>query len=181
MEPALHIAGLLVVLSACSSAATAPPSSPEASVVPTAASASSPGASALEGVWHTAVVTQEDMRAVLHDAGLPEAVQPFFAFWKPGQSNVFTLRISGGKWACYWSKDGETAVIEDEGSYAIRGDTVSIVHDDVEGSDVLRWAVHGDKLTITYLSDTIGGPVPHGEEVYQRVLYMSSAWMRGAP
>jgi hypothetical protein len=180
-EPALSISGLLLLLlSACSSASIAPSPSPESSVVPSAASVSSPGTSALEGVWHTGVVTQDDMRAVLHDAGFPEAIQPFFAFWKPGETNVFTLRISGGQWACYWSKDGGIAVDEDSGRYTISGDTVSINHND-EGTDVHRWSVNGGTLTITYVSDTFDDPVTHGEEIFQRVLYMSSSWTRGAP
>jgi len=171
---------LVLLLSACSSAATGPSPSVEPSVVASAAPVSSPAASALEGVWHTGVVTQDDMRAVLHDAGFPEAVQPFFAFWKPAESNVFTLRISGGQWACYWSKDGGVAVDEDSGRYTISGDTVSITHND-EGTDVRRWSVNGDTLTIAYVSDTFDSPVPHGEEIFQRVLYMSSSWTRGAP
>lgn len=179
-KPLLSLATLLL-FAGCSSTPTEPSPSPESSVAQSAPSAASSEASELEGVWHTGVVTRDDMRRALQDAGLQEYIQPFFAFWKPGETNVFTLRVFGGHWRLYWSKDGGTAVEEDSGPYTISGDTVSISHNDTEGSDTHRWSVNGDTLTITYLSDTIDAPVPHGEEVYQRVLYMSSPWTRGTP
>jgi hypothetical protein len=57
---------------------------------------------------------------------------------------------------------------------------VTIRHSDA-GTDTLRWSVDGDTLTISYVSDTFPADFPRGEEVYQRVLYMSSPWTRGVP
>jgi hypothetical protein len=148
---------------------------------PSVRTSESPAASELEGVWQTGVVTPDDAMAALQAAGLQQYAQGFFDFWKIGNENVFTLRIKGGRWACYRSKDGGLPVEDDSGAYTISGDTVTIQHGD-QGADTHRWSVDGDTLTITYLSDTFDAPdFPHGEEVYQRVLYMSSPWTRQTP
>jgi hypothetical protein len=171
-----------VLLTACSAAGpSASAESGAASALPSAAPPQASAASGLEGVWHTGVVTPDDAMAVLQAAGLQQYAQGFFDFWKIGDENVFTLRISGGRWACYWSKDGGLSTEEDSGPYSISGNTVTIRHDDAGGTDTHEWSVDGDTLTLTYLSDTISAPVPHGEEVFQRVLYMSSPWTRGTP
>ena len=52
-------------------------------------------------------------------------------------------------------------------------------HHGSDGADTFQWSVSGDTLTITYLSDTMPSDIPRGEEIYQRVLYMSSPWTRG--
>jgi hypothetical protein len=160
-----------------SRATSAPPSAsiPQAPTSPQASSASQ-----LEGVWHTGVVTPDDAMAALQAADLQQNAQPFFDFWKIGNENVFTLRVSRGRWACYVSRDGGLAVEDDSGSYTIDGDLVTIHHSD-PGADTLRWSVDGDTLTIAYVSDTFPADIPRGEEVYQRVLYMSSPWTRGLP
>ena len=155
----------------------------------TAPQSSSPGASStagdasqdaqaspLEGVWHTGVVTPDDAMASLQAAGLQQYAQGFFDFWKIGKENVFTLRISGGRWACYLAKDGGLSEEEDSGTYAIDGGTVTIQHD--HGTDTHQWSVRGDTLTITYLSDTFTDD-SNEEEVYQRVIYMSAPFTRG--
>jgi hypothetical protein len=137
-------------------------------------------ATELEGVWHTGIVTPDDAMAALQAADLQQAAQPFFEFWKIGSENVFTLRVSHGRWACYVSRDGGLPVEDDSGPYTIDGDLVTISHSD-SGTDTLRWSVEGDTLTISYISDTFPEEIPRGEEVYQRVLYMSSPWTRGVP
>ena len=176
----------MLVLAACGDqgGAATDRSSAEPSVVsalPSAApSAAASVASALEGVWHTKGVTPDDMAAVLQAAGLQEYTQPFLAAEKPGESNVFTLRVSAGRWVFYWSRDGGLELEQDSGAYAIDGDTVTIRHGD-QGTDTHRWSVQNDMLTLTYVSDTVGPTQGIPEEVYQRVLYMSSPWTRGAP
>jgi hypothetical protein len=175
----------LLVLAACGGQGTAtdqPSADPSVmSAQPSAAASAAPSvASALEGVWHTELVTPDDMAAVLQVAGLQEYTQPFLAAEEPGESNVFTLRVSAGRWVFYWSRDGGLQLEQDSGAYTIDGDTVTIRHDD-QGSDTHRWSVDGDTLTLTYVSDTFPSTQGIPEEVYQRVLYMSSPWARGAP
>ena len=180
------IAGFSIVLllTACSAAGDlASPLGPTAPANTSATSggASSSAASELEGVWHSGVVTPDDAMAALQAADLQQYAQGFFDFWKIGNENVFSLRIRGGKWICSWSREGGPFETEDDGQYSISGNTVTIQHNDV-GADTFEWSVTGDTLTITYQSDTIGSPdFPRGEEVYQRVLYMSSSWTRGVP
>jgi hypothetical protein len=187
------VIGLAIALlvSACSAGGIAtdpatPVPSGARSAAPSAPSsqpATSPQASAaseLEGVWHTGVVTPDDAMAALQAADLQQAAQPFFGFWKIGNENVFTLRVSHGRWACYVSRDGGLPAEDDSGSYTIDGNLVTIRHSDA-GTDTLRWSVDGDTLTISYVSDTFPADFPRGEEVYQRVLYMSSPWTRGVP
>lgn len=180
VRAAIGLIGLML-LAACgaaiSSVPSVPPSAPPS--VPASAPAATEGASELEGVWHTGVITPDDAIATLQAADLGQYAQGFLSFWKPGDENVFTLRISGGRWALYVSKDGGLAEEDDSGAYTIDGNTVTIRHDD--GTDTHEWSVSGDTLTITYLSDTFSSPIPHGEEIYQRVLYMTSPWTRGTP
>ncbi len=172
---AVGLTGLLL-LTACGEAVSS-----AASRVPSAigTASKSSDASQLEGVWHTGVVTPDDAVATLQAAGLGEYAQGFLNFWQPGAENVFTLRITDGRWAFYLSKDGGLAEEVDAGAYTIDGNTVTIRHN--EGTDTHRWSVSGDTLTIEYVSDTIEAPVPRGEEILQRVLYMSSPWTRGKP
>ena len=120
----LGLAGLLV-LAACGTGAP-----PSASVVPSevAPSGGASEASELEGVWHTGVLTPDDFVASLQAADLGEYAQGFLDFWKPGAENVFSLRISGGVWVFYRSRDGGVAEEEDSGSYTIDGNTVTIRH-----------------------------------------------------
>jgi hypothetical protein len=185
-RPVIGLA-IALLLSACSAGGiVTDPATPAHSAAPPVAStlpATSPEASAaseLEGVWHTGVVTPDDAMAALQAADLQQAAQPFFEFWKIGRENVFTLRVSRGRWACYVSRDGGLSAEDDSGSYTIDGDLVTIRHSDA-GTDTLRWSVDGDTLTISYVSDTFPADIPRGEEVYQRVLYMSSPWTRGLP
>ncbi len=184
------VIGLAIALlvSACSADGIAtdqatPVSSRAPSATPSVASpqpATSPEASAaseLEGVWHTGV-TPDAAMAALQVADLQQAAQPFFEFWKIGNENDLTLRVSRGHWGCYVSRDGGVSVEEDSGSYTIDGNLVTIRHND-DGADTLRWSVDGDTLTISYVSDTMPSDFPRGEEVFQRVLYMSASWTRG--
>ncbi len=149
---------------------------------PAASPASSREPSPLEGVWHTGVVTPDDAMAVLQAAGLQEYAQAFLNVFEFGDENVFTLRISGGRWVLYWARDGGLAREDDSGAYAIDGDTVTIRHNG-GGTDTHQWSVNGDTLRITYVSDTFADDpqLPHFEEMAQRVLYMSSSWIVGAP
>ncbi len=173
--PILAVVALLAAGCASGAASTASPTPTTAPV----ASASTATTTALETVWHTSVVTQDDMRAALQAAGLQEWIQPFLS-QVAGQQNVFTLRVLGGRWVQYWSKDGGSAAENDSGPYTITGDHVTVSHDD-GGSDTYRWAVTGDTLTVTFLSDTFppGEGIP--ERVYQTAFYMSSPFLRGAP
>jgi hypothetical protein len=171
----LGLVGLLVLV-ACG---TGVPRSPSVAPSEGASADGASDASQLEGVWHTGVLTPDDFAASLQAAGLGEYAQGFLDFWKPGAENVFSLRISGGFWAFYRSRDGGIAQEEDSGSYTIHRNTVTIRHN--EGTDTLQWSVSGDTLTITYLSDTMNSDVPRGEEIFQRVIYMSSPWTRGKP
>jgi len=182
-----------LVVTACSGqgAADAPTSAPASAASPVAiSSATAPAASAapsrapsavpsaLEGVWQSGVVTPDDATATLQAAGLGQYAQAALDFLKLGNENVYTLRVLGGRWALYWSKDGGLSTEQDAGTYRISANSVTIRHGN-EGSDTHEWLVVGDTLTITYVSDTINAePFPNGEEVLQRVLYMSSPWTR---
>jgi hypothetical protein len=170
----LGLVGLLV-LTACGTDVARSPS-----VAPSMVSSTSVAAdpSQLEGVWHAGPLTPDDFVATLQAADLGEVAQGFLNFWQPGSENVFTLRVSGGQWACYRAKDGGLSEDEDTGIYTIEGDTVIVRHGS-DGADTFQWSVSGDTLTITYLSDTMPSDIPRGEEIYQRVLYMSSPWTRG--
>jgi len=175
------IAFAVVLLTGCTSTTgTAPTGASPGSSSPAASAtaASPPGASDLEGVWRSGVVTPDTAMAALQTAGLGEHGQAFFNFWNIADENQFTLRVGGGRWICFWSKDGGQSIEEDSGAYSIDGDTVTIRHDG--GADTLRWSVDGNTLTLAYLSDTFDHPeYPKGEEVYQTILYMSSPWERG--
>lgn len=175
-EAILGLVALLALAGCGTGVAGTPSGTPSAVVTGSAA----PDPSALEGVWHTGTLTPDDFVATLQAADLGQYAQGFLAFWKPGTENVFSLRIIGGFWAFYRARDGGIAEGEDSGPYTIDGNTVTIRHDD-GGTDTLRWSVSGDTLTITYLSDTFESEVPHGEEIFQRVIYMSSPWTRGKP
>ncbi len=186
--PILGVVALLVVGCASGAASTAAPTTRPSATSPataapttTAAPAASPTAmtAALETVWHTKVVTQDDIRAALQAAGLQEWIQPFLSQVAP-EKQVFTLRVLGGRWVEYGSENGGPAKEIDSGPYTITGDHVTVSHDD-GGSDTYRWAVAGDTLTVTFLSDTFppGDGIP--ERVYQTASYMSSPFRRGAP
>ncbi len=191
---------LAALLVGCASASSSPASSapassapaggsgpasiqPQASSQPTSglaasglAASPSPGTdSPLEGIWKTTTVTPADMEAALRKAGLQKWIQPFLATGV-GDSNVFTLRIKNGQWIQYWSKDGGPADNNDEGSYEITGDVVTITHPG--GVDALSWSVDGGELTLGYVSNKF--PPYNGipEEVYQHAFYTAAVFER---
>jgi hypothetical protein len=182
------LAAVAVLVAGCGSGA-APSATPTAATVTPSAAPTAPAVTAnatptatttaLETVWHTNLVTQDDMRAALQAAGLQEWIQPFLSR-VAAQQNVFTLRVLNGRWVQYWSKDGGPAEENDSGPYTITGDQVTVSHDD-GGSDTYRWAVDGDTLTVTFLTDTFPPADGIPERVYQTAFYMASSWLRGAP
>jgi len=176
----------MLIMTGCASqtASSVMPSSvaPVVTEAPSTALSSAPAsapsaASALEGVWHTGVVTPDDAQATLQAAGLQQWTQPFLANSGFADSNVFTLRILGGRWVQYWSKNGGTDEDNDDGAYSISADTVTISHGSL-GSDTYRWSVQGDTLTLTFLSDTFAPTDGIPEEVFQRAFY-SAPFTRG--
>jgi hypothetical protein len=169
---------VVAVGTASAPAATATPVLTARSSTPVSAAPASP----LEGVWHTAPVTPDDMRAALTSAGLQKWIQPFLATdAAPGASNVYTLRVLNDRWVLYWAKDGALAQELDAGRYVIDGDRVTIYHP-ADCSDTFQWAVDGDALSLSDLSDTCATPI-NGvpEHVMQTALYLASRWMAGKP
>lgn len=174
---AIGVAALLIMTGCASQTASsvapssAPPAVSEAPSAAASAPASAPAAtSPLEGVWHTGVVTPDDAQTTLQAAGLQQWIQPFLANSGFAASNVFTLRILGGRWVQYWSKDGGVDEDNDDGAYTISADTVTISHGP-QGSDTYRWSVQGDTLTLTFQSDTFPPTNDIPEEVFQRAFY----------
>jgi hypothetical protein len=75
------------------------------------------------------------------------------------------------------SADGALLPVDYDASYDIVGDEVTVNHSD--GSNMFRWVVEGDVLTLEWLGTTFPeSDIP--EELFQRVLYMTSEFTREA-
>jgi hypothetical protein len=186
------LVSVVLVFAGCASGAasteppaTLPPVTTAPTVVPAAATPASPAtpaptkvSTALETVWHTGVITDTDMKKALQKAGLQQWIQPFLS-QIAGKQNLFTLSVTDGHWAMYWSKDGGPMEITDDGAYQIDGSQVTAIHND-GGNDIYQWAVDGDTLTITYTGNTFPPQDGIPEDAYQTAFYMSGPWLRGA-
>jgi hypothetical protein len=145
-------------------------------VPPDTGNASSPAAPALEGVWQTPPVTQDDVRIMLRATGNARWIDPFLSRGGWGHASVFTLRIGEGEWTQTWSSDGGPAQTNDEGSYVIGGDTVTVTHD--EGKVTFGWSVSGDELTLTWIGGTIPPTSGIPDEIYERAFFSTVPYRR---
>jgi hypothetical protein len=183
MRRAVLLTGLAVLTAACGggtddSASDQSPAAPaEATASP---EASEDQASALEGTWRTGTVTEADIETTLRDAGLEKWIQRLRALPPsdpPAESNVFILEIHEGKWDLYWEADGKAAEpVDYDAQYEVDGDTVVVSHE--SDFNEYRWAVDGDKLTLTWLDTTYEGYKGIPEEVFQTALYESDAFAK---
>ena len=133
-------------------------------------------ASALEGTWRTEPVSPSDAEATLRRHGLKKWVKQFRAESPIQSDTTLVLEVSDG-----WVLSGETEGVAPEKidyttDYEVRNDEVEAMHDD--GSNVYRWTIDGDTLTLEWLRTTFPAHEGIPEEAYQRALYMTSEFTR---
>jgi hypothetical protein len=179
-QPSIQRTPTLTATPAATAVATVasqqPSVGPTTSTTPSTAptTASQPAGSALEDIWLLDQVKPEQIEATLRAAGLQKWVQPFRS--NIGEENAFKLRIRGGQWSLYYSKDRGPFDNIDQGTYTIAGDTVAVRH--TEGSDVFDWTATDDELKLTWASDTFPETAGIPEEVYGRAFYSSAPFER---
>ncbi len=163
---------------ASTSATTDAPASAATSAATSAAASEAPAASPLEGSWQAGPISVEETHATVRRYGLGKWLKglrenpPFFG------DTVLTLTIENGAWDLYGiSEGGPPAPIDYDAEYEIDGDTVVFHHSD--GSNFYRWQVDGDDiLTLEFVRSTLPGFKGIPDEVFQRALYMTSAFTR---
>ena len=169
---------LAVAALGCSDDADTPSSStpqPPASGSPTATPTA---ASELEGSWQAGPITLEETEATVRRHGLGRHVADYRKNAPFSGDTLLTLTIENGAWDLYSDSDGgQPQPIDYDAEYEIDGDTVVFHHSD--GSNTYRWSVDGDTLDARVrqvdLARTTEG-IP--DEVFQRALYMTSAFTR---
>jgi hypothetical protein len=178
---------LSILLAGCSvggSASEPGVSTPSAAVTPSSTAGASVEGSppvsapppAIEGTWRTPLVTRADVTASLTSSGDAAWVSRFFDSVTWGDASLFTLRVRGGEWTQTWSSDGGPAVANDEGSYVLDGDRITITHDD--GTDTLQWSVSDGKLTLTFVGSDIGSTDGIPERVFQIAFFATVSYQR---
>ena len=137
---------------------------------------SSPTAPALEGTWRTAPVSPSDAEATLRKHGLKKWINQF-RDESPIQTDTTLVLEAKDGWVLSGETEGGAAEkIDYTTDYEVRDDEVEAVHDD--GSNVYRWTVEGDTLTLAWLKTTFPAHEGIPEEAYQRALYMTAKFTR---
>lgn len=133
-------------------------------------------ASPLEGSWRTNSVSVADGEATLHKYGLSKYI-PRFRPLSPLRGNAVLLLEIGGDWDLSIKSEGKPPQnVDFDADYTVYGNKVDKIH--ATGSATYRWTVDGDTLTLEWLRST--EPPYRGipDEVFSRVLYMTTGFTR---
>ncbi|MBM0123867.1 hypothetical protein [Pimelobacter simplex] len=134
-------------------------------------------ASALEGTWRAGPLTLADTVATIRAHGLDPYVKAYRENAPFSGDTVLSLTIEDGEWDLYGTTEGrEPAPIDYDAEYEIDDATVVFHHSD--GSNTYRWQVDHDTLTLHFVESTLPGYRGIPDEVFQRALYMTSAFTR---
>lgn len=132
--------------------------------------------SPLEGTWRTGPISPRDAEATLRQFGLAQWIEPFRPVAPFGADIVLILDI-GEEWDLYGMAKGQPREeIDYDADYRVRGDKVDVIHS--AGFNTFRWSVDGDTLTLEWLSTTIPSSSGIPEDVFQRALYMTEAFVK---
>ena len=158
-----------VLLAGCGSDGGTSPDKPSASP--------SKAAAPLAGNWRTKEpVSPSDAEATLRKHGLEKWIKKFETESPIQSDTVLVLEVTG-QWDLYMEpKDSPREEVDYDADYKFRGNEVEVIHSD--GSTIYEWAVDGDTLTFEWQSTTLPGYNGIPDEVFQRVLYMSSEFIR---
>jgi hypothetical protein len=139
--------------------------------------AASPAA-ALEGTWRTEPISLADAEKTLRAHGLEDWIVSFRANAPFEDGTVLILDI-GEEWDLYGQTGGaEPVEIDYDAAVEIDGGEVTFTHSD--GANTYRWQVQDDTLMLEFVESTLPDFEGVPEEVYQRALYMTSAFTRDA-
>jgi len=133
-------------------------------------------ASPLEGSWRTNPVSAAESEATLRRYGLSKYIARFRPLSPLAGNAVLTLEI-GRDWDLSVKSKGKPPQnVDFDADYTVYGNKVDKIH--ATGSATYRWTVDGDTLTFEWLSST--EPPYRGipDEVFSRVLYMTTEFTR---
>lgn len=137
---------------------------------------SSPAVPALEGTWRSEPVSPSDAEAILRKHGLKKWIKQFNGESPIQTDTTLVLEVKDG-WVLSGETDkGRSEEIDYTTDYEVRGDEVEAIHD--EGSNVYRWTVEGEMLTLEWLRTTFPPHEGIPEEAYQRALYQTAEFTR---
>ncbi len=167
LASAVGVALTLVFLAGCGSDGGTSPDKPS---TPSAA------ANPLEGTWRTEPVSVSDANATLRKHGLEKWIKKFKSESPIQSPTVLVLEVTD-EWDLYMEPEGSPREeVDYDAEYKFRGNEVEVIHSD--GPTLYEWAVDGDTLTFEWQSTTLPGYNGIPDEVFQRVLYMSSPFTK---
>ncbi len=161
-----------------SSTSESPAAADTTSITTPASSASeATTTSPLEGAWQAGPISLEQSEDTIRRDGLGRWVDDYRANAPFSGDTVLTLTIEDGAWDLYGESDGgPPEPIDYDAEYEIDGDTVVFHHSD--GSNTYRWEVADETLRLHFLESTLPGYMGIPDEVFQRALYMTTAFTR---
>jgi hypothetical protein len=168
--------GIVVAIAGCGSDGTESTTeqTPQAEGSP-ADSATDEG-SALEGTWVTDPLSKSDAEKTLRENDLAKWIAQFRPLSPIADDTVLVLEI-GDQWDLYREvKGGPREEVDYNAEYSVENNKVEVVHS--AGSNTFRWSVEGDVLSFVWLKTTIPPSEGVPEEVFQRALYMTTAFER---
>ena len=134
--------------------------------------------SGLDGTWTTEPLTLDDMANALRARGLGAWVSGLERNLPvAGGTTRLVLEVRHGRWNLYGDTGGgPPEPIEFDGLVEVDGATAVISHDGY--SNIFRWSVDGDALTLTWAATSYPDDRGVPEEVFQTALYMAAGFSR---
>jgi hypothetical protein len=165
-----------VTLAGCASDEGSPTSSPPEPSTTDSSTTLRDTASPLEGNWRTKPISAADGEATLRRYGLSKYI-PRFRPLSPLTANAVLLLEIRKDWDLSIKSKGKPPHnVDYDADYDVYGNKVDKIH--ATGSTTYRWSVDGDTLTFEWLRST--EPAYRGipDEVFSRVLYMTTEFTR---
>ncbi len=182
MRRILRSTALLLVLggcAACEHGGTVGVARPE----PTHPVSSSSGASASaaatpEGQWRVGPLPMSVILANLHTHHLDQWSRPFLGARTRSTMVQYDLKLRAGQLTLLATMDGKSQGVEDRQAYTVTRNQIAFAPLNSTCTSRFAWATSGERLRLTFLSDTCRPYKGTPDEVFMRSLYASAPFVR---
>ena len=140
-------------------------------------------ATSLDGTWTTGKMTVGDVTAHLRAAELGQWAAGFMRVdhhQSEAESVAYTIKLAGGRLSLFAEVAGNAPTRYDHGLFRVEGDRFIGFAEDESCQGVFRWALTGDKLRLSMLSDTCPDVDGLPDEVFGKAYYETRPWTRVA-
>jgi hypothetical protein len=180
--PAVALALLALSCGACASGSTtatagsAPTST--AAATTSAATTSARPASPVEGTWRAGPLPMSVIAANLKTHRLKKWTATYLGKHTSRSKFIHTLKLQDGHLILLSTIDGVTQGVEDREDYTITGQHITFTPIGSGCASTFGWQVDGDRLVLTFVSDSCPPYNGTPDQVFMRALYASAPYLK---